>query len=320
MEIREAVETDIGQIISLMKSSLGEELMPKSEAFYRWKHEQNPFGKSKILVATEGRSIVGLRTFMKWKWVSGNQIISAVRAVDTATHPDFQGRGIFKKITLQAVEECKKEGIGLVFNTPNPISKQGYLKMGWEEAGRLPLLFGLGSLFPRWYDALSCDQISNDFSVASQVSKFDFTSGLNQSSQSFHTPIDNEYIFWRYAQCPVSKYGLFSNDETFCLLFRLKRLKKFIELRICDIWSATESDTNLLFHNSLKALIKIVRPIIVSCAPISGGVGSGHSISGLYGPYERGPVVTLRNLTLANLDSFHGFNNWTPSLGSMELF
>ena len=122
MEIVQAQEIDLQEIISLLKISLGEALMPKSEAYFLWKHINNPFGKSIILLAKEDGKIIGIRTFMHWRWVNQHEIITAVRAVDTATHPDFQGRGIFSKLTMQAVDTAIQHKIGFVFNTPNPIS------------------------------------------------------------------------------------------------------------------------------------------------------------------------------------------------------
>jgi N-acetylglutamate synthase-like GNAT family acetyltransferase len=50
MEIRPAHENDIPAIVELLKLSLGESLMPKSEAFWRWKHIDNPFGKSPVIL------------------------------------------------------------------------------------------------------------------------------------------------------------------------------------------------------------------------------------------------------------------------------
>ncbi len=94
MEIRPARQEDLPEIIELLKLSLGEGLIPKSEGFFRWKHEQNPFGASIMLVAREEGRLVGLRTFMRWAWVAGSERVETVRAVDTATDPAFQGRGI----------------------------------------------------------------------------------------------------------------------------------------------------------------------------------------------------------------------------------
>ena len=65
-------------------------------------------------------------------------MLRAVRAVDTATDPDYQGRGLFTRLTLQAIDELRAEGVDFVFNTPNDQSRPGYLKMGWQVVGTLP--------------------------------------------------------------------------------------------------------------------------------------------------------------------------------------
>src|SRR5690606_1498508 len=139
MDIRFAESADLDEIIDLLRVSLGESLLPKSVAYWRWKHIDNPFGPSPVLVATERGRIVGVRAFMQWRWRMGGQTLKAVRAVDTATHPDHQGKGIFRKLTLRMLDECRERGIGFVFNTPNKRSGPGYLKMGWSKAGRLPI-------------------------------------------------------------------------------------------------------------------------------------------------------------------------------------
>jgi GNAT superfamily N-acetyltransferase len=130
MEITQAQDSDINEIISLLKISLGEALMPKSEAYFIWKHFKNPFGKSLILLAKENGKIIGIRAFMLWSWINVETIVTSVRAVDTATHPDYQGKGVFKKLTLEAVKKSIDEKFSFVFNTPNPISMIGYLKIG----------------------------------------------------------------------------------------------------------------------------------------------------------------------------------------------
>lgn len=72
--------------------------------------------------------------FLRWKFdVPGEGTISAVRAVDTATHPDWQGSGIFTRLTLGALDELRDDGLDVVFNTPNDQSRPGYLKMGWSQ-------------------------------------------------------------------------------------------------------------------------------------------------------------------------------------------
>lgn len=139
IELRPPRPEDRAVIIDLLAASLGRDDDPRFEALYAWKHEQNPFGPSLKVVAVDGDRVVGFRGLMRWRWQHGERVVDAVRAVDTATHPDYQGRGIFTRLTLHAVEELRAEGVGFVFNTPNSQSLPGYLKMGWLLVGRVPI-------------------------------------------------------------------------------------------------------------------------------------------------------------------------------------
>ena len=137
MKIREASKDDTSGILNVLKASLGETSSRKTERVWNYKHVNNPFGKSLVLLAEENNQVIGVRAFMRWKWQYGENIYSALRAVDTATHPDHQGKGVFKKLTLKALEIAGEMGDHFVFNTPNTQSKPGYLKMGWKEVAKL---------------------------------------------------------------------------------------------------------------------------------------------------------------------------------------
>src|SRR5262245_16812273 len=115
MKIRVATTADTPAIVGLLKISLGEKLMPNSEAFWKWKHTDNPFGPSPVLLAFENEKLIGVRAFMRWQWTGNDRVYAATRAVDTATHPDYQGRGIFRTLTLQMVDECSKDGVDFIF-------------------------------------------------------------------------------------------------------------------------------------------------------------------------------------------------------------
>src|SRR5680860_587937 len=131
MIIREAKEVDIPEIVKVLRASLGEQDLPLSEGIWNYKHVKNPFGRSLVLVAEENGVIAGVRAFMCWEWQCLNKSYATYRAVDTATHPNYQGQGIFKKLTLKAIELAKEQGVQFIFNTPNEQSRPGYLKMGW---------------------------------------------------------------------------------------------------------------------------------------------------------------------------------------------
>lgn len=138
VEFRRAGESDRAAILDVLRVSLGREVDDRYEALFAWKHSENAFGTSPAWIACDGDRIAGFRTLMRWEFLAGDRVIRAVRAVDTATHPDYQGRGIFTRLTLHALDELAAEGVEFVFNTPNDQSRPGYLKMGWREVGTLP--------------------------------------------------------------------------------------------------------------------------------------------------------------------------------------
>ena len=86
----------------------------------------------------EGR-IVGLRVWLQWRFTDGVRTCDAVWLVDTATHPDFQVLGTFRRLTTSSLEELHEQGVAPVLNTPNEQSNPGYLKMCWEEVGKQPV-------------------------------------------------------------------------------------------------------------------------------------------------------------------------------------
>ncbi|MCU1497063.1 MAG: hypothetical protein JWM47_1016 [Acidimicrobiales bacterium] len=140
MDIVRADASHEAAILALASRTLGWSEDERFRALYRWKHDENAFGPSPRWVAVEDGAVVGFRVFLRWRFERGdNTTVQAVRAVDTATDPDHQGKGIFRALTTTSVDELRAEGVHFVFNTPNAQSRPGYLKMGWIDLGRPPI-------------------------------------------------------------------------------------------------------------------------------------------------------------------------------------
>lgn len=139
MEIVRAEPSHEREILALATRTLGWDHDDRFRDLYRWKHDHNPVGPSPRWVALDGGRVVGFRVFLRWRFRRGARTAEAVRAVDTATDPDHQGRGIFRSLTTAAVDELTHDGVDFVFNTPNDQSRPGYLKMGWIDLGRPPV-------------------------------------------------------------------------------------------------------------------------------------------------------------------------------------
>lgn len=138
LTIRRADTGDVPRALAVATAALGWDPDEPNEALFRWKHLDNPAGESPMWVAVDGDEVVGFRTMLRWRFAGAHgSSIDAVRAVDTATDPAHQRRGIFRSLTTAALEALHDEGVGFVFNTPNDRSRPGYLGMGWRDEGRL---------------------------------------------------------------------------------------------------------------------------------------------------------------------------------------
>jgi GNAT superfamily N-acetyltransferase len=143
LEIRAWDAREPGAALALARGVLGSTpATPMTEAFWQWKHAANPFGPSYGLTAWDsaGQTPVALRILLRWRFAAQDgAAVAAMRAVDTATHPDYRRQGLFARLTQQAVDELRAAGTDLIFNTPNSSSLPGYLKLGWEVVARWPL-------------------------------------------------------------------------------------------------------------------------------------------------------------------------------------
>jgi hypothetical protein len=74
VSIRSYSDGDETGVLHLLNAALG--VGPageRSAGFFRWKHLNNPFGRSFMLVAEADDRIVGLRAFMRWEFVSAGR-------------------------------------------------------------------------------------------------------------------------------------------------------------------------------------------------------------------------------------------------------
>lgn len=141
--MRPAEPRDEARVLDLLRMALGEKASTRKSAdCWAWKHIENPFGQSYVLCAEDPTSgeIVGVRPLMRWSFVDRDGTAhSAARAVDTATHPSYQKRGIFSALTRVAIGDLQAARVEFIFNTPNDVSRPAYLKLGWQIAARWPV-------------------------------------------------------------------------------------------------------------------------------------------------------------------------------------
>jgi GNAT superfamily N-acetyltransferase len=334
IDIRPYDDDDEATVLDLLNMALeGSPTGRWSPEFFRWKHLDNPFGRSFMLVALAGERIVGLRAFMRWRFQAGGRSLRAVRAVDTSTHPDYQGQGIFSRLTLEALERLR-EDTDFVFNTPNEKSLPGYLKMGWKLVGeipvwvrvRRPLRFATGLRFRTHQEqppgalpparAPSAQEVLDDEAIGRLLED-----GTPEQSR-ITTHRDLEYLRWRYGSVPALGYQALTQQgpggPQGLALFRVRSRGRLRETTVAEL-IVPPGDS----RTARRLLHAVVRAAPVDHVACLFSAGSSASAARRRAGFLRAPggVTFTVNPLRPPLDPDPcDMGSWDLSLGDVEVF
>lgn len=320
-EIRTAVPADRPAIVALLAASLGRDDDPRFGALFDWKHLRNAFGPSLAYVAVTDGEVAGFRAFMQWRYRRGTEVVRAVRAVDTATHPDHQGRGLFTRLTTHALDEARAQGFGFVFNTPNEQSRPGYLKMGWEVVGRIPIavrprtpaatvrMLRAHAPAERWSEpsdaGIPVEDVLDDAAIEHLLESQPSPIGLR-------TDRSIDYFRWRYVSSGLGYRAIVAAGGVSegLAVFRVRRRGAAREVVLDEILTPGADP-------------RAIRGLTQATAREARGdylIGAASARAGRHGtvPLPRqGPILTWRSLMDTNCPPLR---SWDLTMGDIELF
>jgi GNAT superfamily N-acetyltransferase len=320
--VRKATEADRDEIIQLCRASLGWRDGDPNEQLFAWKHDDNAFGASPSWVAVDATAgIVGLRVFMRWRFREpSGSTFTAVRAVDTATHPDWQGKGIFRRLTLGAIPDLRADGVDVIFNTPNDKSRPGYLKMGWSQVGRVPV--GVRPTSVRSLSTMARARTAADLwsestdlgldagAVFADVDGVERLLSRCGPADRITTDRTGDYLRWRYSFAPLRYRVVLLGDrlEEGVVVVRLRRRGPALECAVCDLIvpsgaSARGAMASIASTSAADYLLRCSGPADV--------------LDGFVPAPQLGPILTWRPICRTGAPHMRDL---CLSLGDVELF
>lgn len=233
MSIEEEITThpfedpDFGRLILLTESTY-----PGSEIahplYLTWEYRQNPDGHAMIRVAEKDSRIIAQYVVIPRSYRIAGKAMKGSLSLNTLTHPDFRGAGLFRKLAEQLYEDCAGAGIGITIGFPNPASFPVFTgRLGFHHAGRVPFYFkplNSGSLLARMFSG-SGGKMGNEIPwkrekagdgdnhiryldvIKDKHLLGDFLNRLNENFQT-GTIRSPEYMEWRYHSIPGRNYHL----------------------------------------------------------------------------------------------------------------
>lgn len=179
---------------------------------FRWKHLENPFGRSVMLIAEADGAPIGFAAWLRWRMRAGERTYEVLRAVDVAVHPAFQRRGVFAALLGEATRQFPPEA-AFTLSSPNRLSRAGALGIGARNVRVIPLFVRVPTPMRsaiRWLGAGQPGTAAGDFEQVGQAESAHsalhdgadvaaLLSQLTPPAARLHTVPDLEYLRWRYA-------------------------------------------------------------------------------------------------------------------------
>jgi GNAT superfamily N-acetyltransferase len=334
VELAPLAEVAESEVLALLDRALGPAQIPRSPELWRWKHGDNPFGPSPGLVAMAKGRPVAVRVFLRWRWRRDGVDLPAARAVDTATDPSWQRRGLFRLLTLELVERLRRDGTAFLFNTPNTKSRAGYLAMGWRDAGRVPLLvatrrpIAAAAAFVGRRPAASRAvlpppaglQPIADLLADRHLPRF--LAAWEEGAARAHTPRDSVYLAWRYGAAPGLAYGglwHLEGDGGAVVVARASRRRGLTELSLVELLA---SDDRVGRAAATELLGRVAALPGIDHLVAAGAAGTPERrllrARGFWPAAAFAPRLVVRPLTT---DAGQApLARWRPAAGDLELF
>ena len=115
--------------------------------YLAWLYLANPDGKAVGFDAWDGERLAAHYVCVPARaWVEGREV-PVLLSLNTATHPDYQGKGLFTKLAAMTFEAGMAAGYDGVYGVANANSTPGFVrKLGFQLVRPLEARVGLGAL------------------------------------------------------------------------------------------------------------------------------------------------------------------------------
>ena len=301
--------------------------------YLEWQYLQNPNGRAIISQArsTNDNTLVGVYILNP---VELNTFGISALSLNTFTHADYRGKGMFTKLAKDCYEKAKERGIKSIVGFPNRMSYGGFInKLGFNDLGNVEYLIKAINPMKSLLEIVSGGGRSNNKLLfnkelhsltdvrTNEVRDF-LTKWNNKNKLTVRRSVD--YYHWRYEMHPTNKYSFLIhrvNDSIDALIIVKKSVKRVSQLFILDfLWLNPESASQL-FRNLQKSVKKNVSVIRLYSNPMH----PDHELYKALGFFNSNKLrkinldVQLIYRSLTQLSSLPLYSDWRISLGDADM-
>jgi len=173
--------------------------------YYRWRYEENPFGPPMIDLMFEGKKLIGHYAVCPTVGNIDGIDYPIVLSMNTFTHPDYWGKGIFTRLAKNLYQRILKDyGVLSIYGFPNTNSHYNFIKrLSWNDVFLVPTV-SRDTNIDRKERELKLD------STGSADVRFDDLWNRIKKDRKyiFANARTSNFISWRFTRCPTNKYTI----------------------------------------------------------------------------------------------------------------
>lgn len=111
-----------------------------TKAYLKWLYQANPDGQAVGVDAFLGDELAAHYITVPRSYVANGEEVKGLLSLNTATHPNHQRRGLFKRLANATYERGSELGFGFVIGVANAQSVHGFVNgLGFETLGQVRL-------------------------------------------------------------------------------------------------------------------------------------------------------------------------------------
>ena len=329
-----------------------EKVYPNSEfstsEYFNWQYIDGPYGPAKILLAkNDNGDIIAIEPIMPRKLLIDSSVIMSSLSCNSITDPNFRNQGIFSKLVSNILEFTKTNEISSIYGIPNKKSHSIFIKNGFNDGGKLPLL--VRPLKLSNYFSSPIKEIIKPIEAVWKIKKVEtnielFNGEINSEFEKLSKNLsqrvsilqqrDKEFLEWRYNKHPSRNYDIHilkeNNELRGYIITRIGKINgKKIGIVLDFVF-----DSKIKNKNGPKDLVKKVLErfwdkdvslSIATCASNSLENKVLHEVGFKISPQFLKPeplyfIAGTINTNSENFKKIKNFKNWFFTLGDYDVF
>lgn len=346
----------LDELVALARLEYGDSEMANTD-YLRWQYLENPAGDAIVIIARADNGELAGQYVVIPIWLRlGTDRVKGSLSLNTLTHPNYRGMGLFTRMAKETYAICQREGVSLTLGFPNQNSYPGFVrKLQFRHIGNASVLFQVLApmkLFRKLASVAGSPKYApstiSDVSVAIPESsekgiRIDSLE-LGEGDASFDEFIDSRepqrfsvekssaFCNWRYRAVPTRRYSAFQaldGDHLLAMcVVRMRQVKGLecafvVEFQVCAGRQGFEAGQYLLrvvmaYYRSIGAVLGGM--LVNSGAPENEIAKSGgfRDIPKRLLPHDA-PIIVRKNDDRIE-DSVFDAARWSFTFGDYDVF